>query len=283
MLQKTISKEISITGIGQHKGTENTITLKPADINTGITFIIKGKVFPFTIENVYGEAGYTTIGDLEKENVKTIEHLISAIHGLGIDNIIIETQSEEIPITDGSSIPLIKEIEKAGIIEQNAKKKFIKILKPIQYSDNTGDVSFSPSQNNFLTLDITIDYTVIIPIGIQSIKLDLTEDNYKTLIATARTFARLSDVEYLHSKGLCLGATLKSGVAVDEEKVINEEGLRFPDEFVRHKVLDAIGDLYLLGHQIIGYYKSFKGGHFHNNKLVKKILSDKSNYEIVEL
>lgn len=282
MQQKTISKEISISGIGQHKGTENTIVLKPAGVDSGIIFVIKGKKYPFNVENVFGEAGYTTIGQGD-ESVKTIEHLMSSLHGLGIDNLIIETDSEETPICDGSSEPLLAEIKKAGVFEQNAPKKMIKILKKVEYSDEKGCVSIEPNDKNLLTLDVSIDYSGIKPIGFQSVKIDLTEDNYEKFVAPARTFARMSDVEYLHSKGLCLGATLKSGIAVDEEKVLNPEGLRFEDEFVRHKVLDAVGDLYLLGHSVIGYYKNSKGGHFHNNKLVKAVLSDKSNYEIVEI
>ena len=283
MQQKTISKEITISGVGQHKGTENTITLKPADVNTGIVFIIDGKKYAYNMENVFGETGYTCVGEKNGRNVKTVEHLISAVAGLEIDNLIIETDSEEIPICDGSSVKFVEEIEKAGFELQNAPKKAIKILKKVSYVDEKGAVLISPSDEDILTLDVMIDYTGIKPIGIQSVEIDLTEENYKKLICPARTFARMADVEFLHSKGLCLGATLKSGVAVDEEKVINPEGLRFEDEFVRHKVLDAVGDLYLLGHYIIGNYKNSKGGHFHNNQLVRVVLADKSNYEIVEL
>ena len=283
MQQKTISKEIVISGIGQHKGTENTVILKPADVNSGIIFKIKGKEYPYNINNVFGETGYTCVGEKDGCNLKTVEHLVSTINGLGIDNLIIETESEEVPICDGSAVKFVEEIEKAGFELQNAPKKAIKILKKVSYTDEKGDVSIEPTDKETLTLDVMIDYSGVKPIGIQKIKIDLNEDNYKKLISSARTYARMSDVEFLHSKGLCLGATLKSGIAVDEEKVINPEGLRFEDEFVRHKVLDAVGDLYLLGHYIIGYYKNSKGGHFHNNQLVRAVLSDKSNYEIVEI
>lgn len=283
MQQKTINREVVISGIGQHKGTENTIILKPADVDSGIVFKISGKEYKYNAENVFGETGYTCVGEKDGRNLKTVEHLISALDGLGIDNLIIETESEEVPICDGSAVQFVKELEKAGLMLQNAPKKAIKILKKVSYTDEKGDVSIEPSEKDTLTLDVMIDYTGIKPIGIQSVKIDLNEENYKNLISPARTFARMVDVEFLHSKGLCLGATLKSGVAVDEEKVINPEGLRFEDEFVRHKVLDAVGDLYLLGHYIIGNYKNSKGGHFHNNQLVKAVLSDKSNYEIVEI
>ena len=282
--QKTIKNNVIFTGIGQHKGTLNTIELLPANINTGIVFIIKGKEYQLNLDNVFGETGYTCIGEKNGINVKTIEHLISSIHGLGIDNLIIKTDSEEIPIQDGSSEPLLKEIEKkAGFFIQNAPKKFIKILKKIEYSDDKGVVSIEPQNKNLLTLDVMIDYSGIKPIGIEHEIIDLTEDNYKNIICKARTFARMSDVEFLHSKGLCLGATLNSGIAVDENKIINPEGLRMENEFVFHKILDATGDLYAMGHSIIGLYKNSCGGHFHNSQLVKKVMADKTNFEIVEL
>ncbi|MBP3616262.1 MAG: UDP-3-O-[3-hydroxymyristoyl] N-acetylglucosamine deacetylase [Alphaproteobacteria bacterium] len=282
--QKTIKNKIVFTGIGQHKGTLNTIELFPADIDTGIVFEIKGQKYQLNLNNVFGETGYTCIGEKDGVNVKTIEHLVSSLHGLGIDNLVIKTESEEIPIQDGSALPLLKEIEeKAGFLIQNAPKKAIKILKKVEYSDEKGSVSIEPSDKGLLTLDVTIDYSGIKPIGIEQEIIDLTEENYKSKICMARTFARMSDVEYLHSKGLCLGATLKSGIAVDEEKIINPEGLREPNEFVFHKILDAIGDLYVMGHSIIGFYKNSRGGHFHNNQLVRKVMSDESNYEIVEL
>ena len=281
--QKTIKNSLIFTGIGQHKGTLNTIELLPADINTGIVFDIKGKKYQLNLDNVFGETGYTCIGEKDGINVKTIEHLVSSIHGLGIDNLIIKTESEEIPIQDGSSLPLLLEIEKAGLFIQNAPKKAIKILKKVEYKDEKGEVSIEPQEKPLLTLDVMIDYSSIKPIGIEREVIDLTEDNYKNIICKARTFARMSDVEFLHSKGLCLGATLKSGIAVDEEKIINPEGLRMENEFVFHKILDATGDLYAMGHSIIGLYKNNRGGHFHNSQLVKKVMADSSNYEIVEL
>ena len=282
--QKTIKNNLVFTGIGQHKGTLNTIELCPAEIDTGIVFEIKGKKYQLNLNNVFGETGYTCIGEKDGVNVKTIEHLVSSLHGLGIDNLVIKTESEEIPIQDGSALPLLKEIEeKAGFFMQKASKKAIKILKKVEYADEKGIVSIEPSDKGLLTLDVEIDYSGIKPIGIEHEVIDLTEENYRSKICMARTFARMSDVEYLHSKGLCLGATLKSGIAVDEERIINPEGLREPNEFVFHKILDAVGDLYVMGHSIIGLYKNSRGAHFHNNQLVRKVMSDKSNYEIVEL
>ncbi len=283
MMQKTIADKISFCGIGQHKGLENSINLYPADVNTGIVFVIKGQEFHYDVNNVFGAGGYTCIGDKDGINLKTIEHLMSAVAGLGIDNLLLKTDSEEMPILDGSSLPFITKLKEVGIVEQNAKKKFIKILKKVEFQDENAFVSIEPTQKNLLTLDVSIEYNDIPVIGNQNFVVDLNEENYLNFIAPARTYARMKDVEYLHSKGLCLGATLNSGVAVDENGVINPEGLRFGDEFVKHKILDAVGDLFVFGHSVIGYYKNIKGGHFHNNQLVRKVLADTSNFEIIEL
>lgn len=282
--QNTIKNEITISGIGQHKGTINTLTLSPASENTGIVFDLKGEIFKLNIENVVGTGGFTFIGNPKGNNLKTIEHLMSAVCGVGIDNLIIKTNDEEVPIMDGSGVEFVKLLnEKAGVFKQNAKRKYLKIIKKVEYSDDNASVSLSPTDDNYLTLDVQIEYENIKPIGIQKEVIKLTPENYVEKIASARTFARLSDVEYLHSKGLCLGASLETGIAVDEEKIINPEGLRFEHEFVFHKILDAVGDLFVAGNRIIGVYKSIRGGHTQNNMLVKKLLSDKSNYELVEL
>ncbi len=282
--QKTIKNEITISGIGQHKGTINTLTILPANPNTGIVFDLNGEIFKLNVETVVGTGGFTFIGNREGKNLKTIEHLMSAVCGVGIDNLIIKTNDFEVPIMDGSAIEFVKLLnDKAKIVTQSAKRKYLKIIKTVEYSDDNATVSLLPASDNNLTLDVEINYENIKPIGIQREIVTLTPENYINKIAAARTFARLSDVEYLHSKGLCLGASIKTGIAVDTEKIINPEGLRFENEFVFHKILDAIGDLFVSGHRIIGTYKSIRGGHTQNNMLVKKLLNDKSNYELVEL
>lgn len=283
MKQHTIAKSISFSGIGQHKGLENSISLFPSDINTGIIFIVKGKEFHYDVNNVFGAGGFTCIGEKDGINLKTIEHLMSAVAGLGIDNLILKTDSEEMPILDGSSLPFALEIQKAGIIEQNAPKKFVRILKKVDFQDEKASVSIEPNDKDLLTLDVSIVYDDIPVIGNQNCRIDLTPENYLNFIAPARTYARMKDVDYLHSIGLCLGATLNSGVAVDENGVVNPEGLRFNDEFVKHKVLDAVGDLFVFSYPVIGLYTNVKGGHFHNNQLVRKVLADPSNFQIVEL
>lgn len=285
-LQKTLKDKVIIKSVGQHSGNDVEITINPAPINTGIVFKrtdIDAPELKMNFENIFGSMGCTCVGDENGINVKTIEHLVSAIAGLQIDNALIEVNGNEIPITDGSSIPPLEAMEKVGVVEENANKKYIKILKEVVYEDDNGKVSLSPNSDfDGLTLDVKIDYSDTPAIGIEEYKLNLTPQSYKKEIAPARTFARMSDVEYLHSKGLCLGATLNSGVAVEGDKVLNPEGLRFKDEFVRHKILDAVGDLYSLGYQVKGYYKSFKGGHVHNNALCRKLWEDKSSFEIIE-
>ena len=282
--QNTIKNEITISGIGQHKGTINTLTLFPAYENTGIVFDLNGELFKLNVETVVGTGGFTFIGKENGNNLKTIEHLMSAVCGLGIDNLIIKTTDPEVPIMDGSSIEFVKLLnDKAEIVTQSAKRKYLKIIKTVEYSDDNATVLLLPASDNNLTLDVEINYENIEAIGIHREIVTLTPENYVNKIAAARTFARLSDVEYLHSKGLCLGASLETGIAVDTEKIINPEGLRFEHEFVFHKILDAIGDLFVAGHRIIGTYKSVRGGHTQNNMLVKKLLNDKSNYELVEL
>ncbi|MDR1476981.1 MAG: UDP-3-O-acyl-N-acetylglucosamine deacetylase [Rickettsiales bacterium] len=280
--QKTLASEVRIEGIGQHRGTENSLLVRPAPANCGIVFSIGGREFPLSVENVYGEAGYTTIGDPKGENLKTVEHLLSAIHALGLDNLLVETASEEVPILDGSALPFVKLLEKAGFSPQNASKKAIRILKKIEFKDDKAEVSLEPAKTG-LHLDITIDYPDIKPIGRQEISFVLTPENYKRLAAPARSFARLSDVEYLHSRGLALGASMATGIAVDEERVLNHEGLRLENEFVAHKVLDAVGDLFVAGKTLVGRYKSVRGGHYHNNMLMRALLSDPANYEVVEI
>ena len=288
IMQQTIKNAVTISGIGQHKGTENTIVIEPAPVDSGIIFEVNGKRYPFGAEYVYGETGCSCIGIKDGDNVKIveylIEHLVSTLHGVGIDNAIIKTETTEIPILDGSAKQFVEILrEKAGFLQQDTPRKYIKILRKVSYTDDKGDVSIDANTKDVLTLDVTIDYAKIKPIGIENAVVDLTPEIYIEKICKARTFARLSDVEYLHSKGLCLGATLNSGIAVDEEKVINPEGLRFENEFVYHKILDAVGDLYVMGHPVIGYYKNNRGGHFHNNQLVRAVMADSKNYEIVEL
>ncbi|MDR2098589.1 MAG: UDP-3-O-acyl-N-acetylglucosamine deacetylase [Rickettsiales bacterium] len=283
--QTTLRRAVTLAGIGQHKGTENIVHIMPAPENGGIVFRLRRggakKDFPLSVENVFGEAGYTSIGEKVGFSLKTIEHVVSAIHGLSLDNLMIDTDSLEMPIFDGSALPVFKKLAAAGSVEQGAPRRAIKVLRRVEFMDEKAAVSLEPASRG-LSLDIEIDYPGIRPIGRQHIALDLTRENYERIIAPARTFARMSDVEFLHSKGLALGASMKSGIAVDEERVLNPEGLRAPDEFVAHKALDAVGDLYAAGRTLVGAYKSLRGGHYHNGMLMKKLLSDPANFEIVE-
>ena len=280
--QKTLAREITIEGIGQHKGAMNSIVLRPAPADGGIRFVIRGREFPLCIDNVFGEGGYTTIGDPKGENLKTIEHLVSSLHALGLDNLAIETESEEVPILDGSALPFFDALSNAGLAELDAPKKAIKVLETTGFSDERAEVSIGPA-NAGLSIDVEIDYPDIKPIGHQEMSFGLGPEAYRNLVAPARSFARVSDIEYMHSKGLALGASMKTGIAVDGERVLNPEGLRLENEFVAHKVMDAIGDLFVSGMTLVGRYRSSRGGHYHNNMLMRALLARPGNYEIVEL
>lgn len=282
--QRTIKKEVVIKSIGQHSGKIVGVKIYPADVDNGIVFIDNTSGKPvrlkLQIDNISAESGCTNIG-----NIHTIEHMLSAIFGMGIDNLNIEAFGIETPIVDGSAIGFVKQFERVGIVEQNAKRKYLKVVKPVEFYDEKSDtkVQLLPNEKfNGLLCDVKIVFDTK-AIGIQTARVVITPENYRKEIALARTFARLKDIEFWHSKGFALGASLKTGIGVDDKRVLNKEGLRFKNEFARHKILDAVGDLSTCGYPVIAEYHSFKGGHMHNNALLKKLMSDKSNYEIIEL
>ena len=281
-LQHTLNKSFCIKSIGQHSGKIVRICIKPSEIDTGITFIDMSckKIINLNIDNISANSGCSNIG-----NIHTIEHILSAISAMGIDNAIIESWGGEIPICDGSAKEFVKKIKSVGIKEQNKNRKYLKVLKNITVSDEQNGivVNLNPIQNfNGLECEVKIMYDTP-AIGVQSFKIKVNQDSYYNLIAPARSFARIKDILFWHSQGFALGASLKTGIGVDDKHVLNKEGLRFKNEFVRHKILDAVGDLQTCGYPIIGSYKSIKGGHQQNNLLVKKLLSDKSNFKIIEL
>jgi UDP-3-O-[3-hydroxymyristoyl] N-acetylglucosamine deacetylase len=212
--------------------------------------------------------------------VGTIEHLMSAFAALGIDNIIVDVDAPEMPIMDGSAAPFIYLIQTAGVQEQDAPKQFVKVLKPIEVHDGDKWVKFEPHDGYKVSLTIDFKHPAFKK-SAQSITLDFAERNYISEIARARTFGFIHEVEYLRMNGLARGGNMDNAVVIDEFKVLNEGGLRFEDEFVRHKILDAIGDLYILGHPLIASFSGYKSGHAMNNKLLRELLSDPSNYEMV--
>jgi len=264
-----------------HSGKEVEIALKPAEIDNGIKFIrTDNKNSNNIIEAVWSNVSETilstTISNESGLKISTIEHLMSALSGLHIDNLNIEINGPEVPIMDGSSRPFVELIENVGIKIQNKKRKLLNIKKPIEVKNNNSSVRLIP--NDQFSIDFEIDFPSHL-VSKQSCQLQLINGNYKTDVAAARTFGFEKDVKQLRSNGLALGGSLDNAVVVGKSEILNKEGLRYVDEFVRHKILDSIGDLYLAGSPIIGYFYGNKSGHYLNNQLLRKLFSDENNYE----
>jgi UDP-3-O-[3-hydroxymyristoyl] N-acetylglucosamine deacetylase len=282
MKQRTLAKKVEITGIGLHKGVPVNITLEPLEANTGIIFYRsdKGVSIPLNPSNVVDTKMATVIGK-DDVVISTIEHLLSAIYAYGIDNLRITIDNDEVPVLDGSSSGYCMMIDEVGIVEQNATKKALRIKKEITVNTEDGkSVSLKPSNHIIYDFSIEFDHPSI---GAQNFHFDYSVEQYKDQISRARTFGFLHEVQYLRSIGLAQGGSLENAIVLDEEKVINPEGLRYDDEFVRHKILDAIGDMSLLGYAIIGEYQAHAGSHHLNHLLTKKLLEDKDAYEIIDL
>lgn len=281
--QMTIKDKIQITGLGLHSGKKVVMYLKPAPENYGIRYIRTDLNNMEFRNNPYDVLNTELCTGLVKNNqqVQTIEHLNSALYGLGIDNLMIELNSPEIPILDGSSSMFVFTILEVGIQIQNDSKKFLKIKEKVSYEEDDKKISISPSNN--MSFSLTIDFdNVFIKNTKQNINFNLTPANYINELSRARTFGFLKDIEFLKSKNLCLGGNLDNAIVVDDYKILNNE-LRYKDEFVRHKLLDLIGDFYLGGHQIIGHIDAYKTGHKLNNCLLRKVLNTQSAFEIITL
>jgi len=281
--QQTIKGSIFVKGIGLHSGKDVELKLEPAEVDDGIKFIRvdskKNNIIEAIWSNVSETLLSTTISNAHGLKISTIEHLMSALSGLHIDNLNIYINAAEVPIMDGSSRPFVDMIEKIGIKEQNKKRKFLNVKKIIEVSINNSSVKIIP--NNQFSIDFEIDFPSQL-VSKQSCQLQLINGNYKSDIAAARTFGFEKDVEHLRLNGLALGGSLDNAVVVGENEILNKDGLRYTDEFVRHKILDSIGDLYLAGSPIIGYFYGNKSGHYLNNQLLKKLFSDESNYEYLD-
>ena len=280
--QQTIKDKIFLTGIGLHSGKQVELRLEPAEIDNGIKFIRTDKQENNLIDAIWSNVSETvlstTISNESGFKISTIEHLMSALSGLHIDNLNIYINASEVPIMDGSSKIFVDAIEDVGIKFQNKKRKILNVKKIIEVKNNDSSVKIIP--NKQFSIDFEIDFPSKL-VSKQSCQLQLINGNYKTDIAAARTFGFEKDVEYLRSNGLALGGSLDNAVVVGNSKILNKDGLRYNDEFVRHKILDSIGDLYLAGSPIIGYFYGNKSGHFLNNQLLRKLFSDKSNYEYI--
>ncbi len=281
-MQKTINCDIEFTGIALHSGRKVTVKLIPAPPNTGIIFrrvdLFGKPEIPATLENVINTTMCTELG-IGKAKIKTVEHFLSAAFGLGVDNVIVEVDGCEMPAMDGSSFPFVKILLKAGIKDLKYPKKIIKLLKKIEIVKEDKKVIFNPSDR--IKFSFFIDYNHPM-IGKQNFDFEFTTENYISEISQARTFGFLEEVEFLKKNNLALGGSLENAIVLDKQGILNPEGLRFKDEFVRHKILDAIGDLSLIGFPIIGHFYGEKSGHELNNLLAKKILENKENWEFVE-
>jgi UDP-3-O-[3-hydroxymyristoyl] N-acetylglucosamine deacetylase len=281
MKQRTLKKSVEIVGIGLHKGVPVKMKLEPLEVNSGIVFYRQdeGVSIPLSPEYVVDTKMATVIGK-DGVVISTIEHLLSAIYAYGIDNLRVVIDNDEVPVLDGSSSGYCMLIDEVGIEEQDATKKAILVKKEIGIEVEGKHVKLKPSNHIIYDFSIDFDHPAI---GEQEFKFDYSIADYKENISRARTFGFLHEVQYLRSIGLAQGGSLENAIVLDDQKILNPEGLRYNDEFVRHKILDAIGDMCLLGHTLIGEYNAHAGSHHLNHLLTKKLLEDPENYEIIDL
>ena len=281
--QRTIKTIIRATGVGLHSGEKVFMTLRPAPVDTGIVFR-RVDVEPAAV--IPAHAGLVTETTLctgltcHDSKVQTVEHVMSALAGLGIDNIFIDLSAAEVPIMDGSSGPFVFLLQSAGIVEQDAAKKFIRIKKPVEVKEGDKVARFTPYEGFKLKFTVVFDHPAI-PASQSQAEIDFSTENYIREVSRARTFGFMRDLEYMRERNLGLGGSMDNAIVLDEFRVLNDDGLRYSDEFVRHKILDAIGDLYLAGHPILGAYEGYKSGHALNNKLVRALMAEQEAWEIV--
>jgi UDP-3-O-[3-hydroxymyristoyl] N-acetylglucosamine deacetylase len=281
--QRTLKNVIRATGVGLHSGDTVYLTLRPAAPNTGIIFRRVDLDPVVEIEakakNV-GETALSTTLVQHGQRISTVEHLLSAFAGLGIDNAYIDLNAPEVPIMDGSAGPFVFLVQSAGIEEQNAAKQFIRIKKSVLVEDGDKWGKFEPFEGFKVSFAIDFEHPAFTGRP-QQVDVDFSSTSFVREVSRARTFGFMKDIEKLRENNLALGASVDNAIALDDYRVVNEDGLRYEDEFVRHKVLDAIGDLYLLGHSLIGAFSGHKSGHEVNNKLLRKLLADEEAWELV--
>jgi UDP-3-O-[3-hydroxymyristoyl] N-acetylglucosamine deacetylase len=281
--QRTLRNAIRASGVGLHSGRKVLMTVRPAAADTGIVFIRTDLAPPARVAARAGFVGETTLGTtlIEGEaRVATVEHLLSAFAGLGIDNAEVELNAPEVPIMDGSAGPFVFLLQSAGIEEQATPKKFIRVKKPVRVTDGDKWAQFDVYEGFKVNFEIEFDHPVFRR-RLQRATMDFSTTTFLKEISRARTFGFMRDIETLRSHNLALGGTLDNAIVLDDKGVMNEDGLRYEDEFVKHKILDAIGDLYLLGHSLIGEFSGHKSGHGLNNKLLRTLLADRDAWEEV--
>ena len=280
-LQRTLKKEIGCFSIGLHTGRKINMMIKPAPADTGIVFIRKDLPESGPIQARYDNVCDTTLATTLGSNgviVSTVEHLLSAFSGMGLDNAIIELDSFEVPVMDGSALPFVNMLKEVGTHVQKKNKKMLIIKKPVSVSNGDASAKFMPADEFKITYEIEFQHPVI---GKQSYNMTFSDEIYEKEICAAQTFGFLKDLEFLQAKGLALGGSLKNAIVLDDKKIINKEGQRIPNVFVKHKILDAIGDLFLLGMPIIGHFMAYKSGHHLNNLLLRELMSKQDCWEIV--
>ncbi|HRO27448.1 MAG TPA: UDP-3-O-acyl-N-acetylglucosamine deacetylase [Gammaproteobacteria bacterium] len=281
--QRTIKNVIRATGVGLHSGEKVFLTLRPAAPDTGIVFR-RVDLDPVVEIPASGElvTETTLCTGLTRDGAKvqTVEHLMSALAGLGIDNLHVELSAPEVPIMDGSSGPFVFLLQSAGIVEQDAPKRFIRIKQPIEVREGDKIARFEPYDGFRLGFTVQFDHPAI-PTTQSRAEVEFSTDNYIREVSRARTFGFMRDLEYMRERNLGLGGSMDNAIVLDEFRVLNDDGLRYADEFVRHKILDAVGDLYLAGRPILGAFEGYKSGHALNNKLVRALLADCSAWDEV--
>ena len=279
--QRTLKSIVQATGVGLHTGAKVTLALRPAPPNIGIIFRRVDLNPPIEIPANPMSVGDTRLAScLEKDgvSVSTVEHLMSALAGLGIDNLYVDINAAELPILDGSAAPFVFLLQSAGIEEQRAAKKFMRIVKPIEVRDGDKWARLDPYEGFSLEFSIEFNHPAINHTGC-SARIDFADQSYTREIARARTFGFMQDVESLHEQGLAQGGSLENAIVMDEYRVLNNDGLRYRDEFVKHKILDAIGDLYIVGHPLLAAFSAHKSGHALNNRLLRALLLDAGAWE----
>ena len=281
--QRTLKAATKTTGVGLHTGARVELGLRPAPVDTGIVFNRTDLAQPVAIPAQAANVGDTRLSSTLRQggtSVSTVEHLMSALAGVGIDNLYVDVAGPEIPIMDGSAGPFVFLLQSAGIVEQQANKRYVRVLAPVEVNDGDKCARFEPFDG--FKLDFTIDFPhPVFGSENRQVVVDFAENSYAKEVARARTFGFMQDVEAMRAAGLGLGGSLQNAIVLDEFKVLNSEGLRYDNEFVRHKVLDAIGDIYLLGHALIGQYTAYKSGHGLNNLLARALLARSEAFEIV--
>lgn len=282
-MQQTIAKEVTFNGVGLHSGAPSVLTLKPAVEDTGIVFkrvdVANAEPVKALYSNVVDTRNCTCLGDKAGNIISTIEHLMAALSVMKIDNVEIEVNSPEMPIMDGSAAAFFAKLQAVGVKVQNKPRRRIKVLKPVEFTDDKGNkVTLEPAE------DFAIDFTIEFPskiVGHQEFKGKITPEIFASQIAPCRTFCEKYQIDYLQSIGLIKGGSLDNAVVLDGETILNEGGFKVPNECVNHKVLDAIGDMYTAGLPVVGKLTASKTGHYHNNQILKVLFADAANYEII--